>query len=176
MTDTLRYPIGPFVPKDAYTLEERLTFISRLESLPAALRAAVTGLTPDQLTTPYREGGWTVAQVVHHLADSHLSGFVRFKWALTEDNPMIKLFDQAAWASLPDGSAPETVHLSLALLDSLHPRFVHMLRSLDDASWARPYQHPVRGPMTLDRTLALYAWHGPHHTAHITQLKEKRRW
>ena len=176
MTDTLRYPIGRFVPVETYTLDERQTFISQLESLPDELQAAVKGLNPQQLATPYREGGWTVAQVVHHLADSHMHRHVRFKWVLTEDNPMIKLFNEATWAMLPDASRPDTIELSLDLLVPLHQRYVQMLHVLDDAGWARPYQHPVRGAMTLDRTLALYAWHGRHHTAHITGLRSRMGW
>jgi uncharacterized damage-inducible protein DinB len=174
--EDMRYPIGRFSPPAAYTPEIRKALIDQLAAAPAELRSAVKGLTRDQRMTPYRDGGWTVAQVVHHLPDSHLHSFARIKFALTEDNPTIKPYNEATWAALPDGSDPDTIELSLKMLEGLHGRYVHMLQSLDDAAWGRPYQHPERGPMTLDRTLALYAWHGRHHIAHITALRERMSW
>jgi len=171
-----RYPLGRFSPPAEFTAAHRETFIRQLEEAPAALRAAAKGLTRDQLLTPYREGGWTVAQVVHHVADSHLHSYGRVKFALTEDNPTIKPYDENRWAAFPDASDPGTVELSLALVEGLHWRYVQMWRALDAAAWARPYQHPERGAMSLDGTLALYAWHGLHHTAHITRLRERMGW
>ncbi len=172
----LRYPIGRFSPPSDYTPALRQQLVRALEEAPAQLRQAVKGLTREQLETPYREGGWTVAQVVHHLPDSHLHAYIRVKFALTEDNPTIKPYDESTWARLPDASSADSIEQSLQLLDSLHFRFVEMWRGLDAAQWARPYQHPDRGPMTLDRTLALYAWHGPHHIAHISGLRERMGW
>ena len=172
----LRYPLGRFTPPAEFTPTHRETFIRQLEEAPAALRAAVKGLTRVQLLTPYREGGWTVAQVVHHLADSHLHSYVRVKFALTEDNPTIKPYDEVSWATFPDAADPGTLELSLGLLDGLHARFVQTWRALDEVAWARPYVHPERGPLSLDRTLALYAWHGLHHTAHITSLRARMGW
>jgi len=174
--DDLRYPIGRFTPPATYTADLRRTFIEQLETAPAELRAAVAGLNREQLATPYRDGGWTVAQVVHHLPDSHLHSYARVKFALTEENPTIKPYNENTWAALPDASTPETIELSLALLDGIHGRYVQLLRAMDDAGWARPYQHPERGPMTIDRTLALYAWHGRHHVAHITALRARMGW
>jgi hypothetical protein len=151
----LRYPIGRFSPPSEYTSELRLQLIRALEDAPAQLRQAVSGLTREQLETPYREGGWTVAQVAHHLPDSHLHAYIRLKYALTEDNPTIKPYNESDWARLPDASSPDSIELSLQLLESLHGRFVASWRGMDAAQWARPFQHPDRGPMTLDRTLAL---------------------
>lgn len=132
-------------------------------------------MSKEQLDTPYREGGWTVRQVVHHVPDSHMNAYVRFKLALTENEPMVKPYDEAAWAELPDG-ADTPVEVSLAMLDALHQRWVPVLESIDEEGWKRAFRHPVIGVVKLDANLALYAWHGKHHTAHITSLRERNGW
>ena len=172
--DDPRYPIGPFVYQGPQTPKRRLDCITRIERAPANLRMAVAGLTDAQLDTPYRVGGWTVRQVVHHVPDSHLNAYCRFKFALTEDNPTIKPYDEAAWANVADtaGTPPE---VSLALLDALHQRWVVLLESLTAADFARPLQHPERGAITLDWMLQLYAWHGRHHAAHVTSLRAREQ-
>jgi uncharacterized damage-inducible protein DinB len=171
----LRYPIGQFKMDDNVDAAARQRFIDVIAETPAKMRAAIAGLSPEQLATPYRDGGWTVRQVVHHVADSHANSFMRFKLALTEDEPTIKPYDESAWAALPDGSdAP--VEISLTLLDALHERWVYLLKSLRAEDYARTFKHPERGLMTLDNNLALYAWHGPHHVAHITALRERLSW
>jgi uncharacterized damage-inducible protein DinB len=149
--------------------------ISSIESQPARLRAAVEGLSDEQLDTPYREGGWSVRQVVHHVADSHMNAYVRCRLGLTEAEPTVKPYDEARWAELPDArSAP--VGVSLTLIDSLHKRWVMLLRSLSDDEFAREYQHPEDGTVRLDKMLAVYAWHGSHHVAHINALRERKGW
>lgn len=176
MADTnLQYPLGPFEPPGSITSEDRARFIQHVGALPVEVRTAVGGLSAAQQDTPYRPDGWTVRQVVHHLADSHLNGYVRFRWTLTEDEPTIKAYDQDAWASLHDAHQMSVVP-SLALLDALHARWVWLCRSLSDADWTRAFHHPKSGRMTLDDALALYAWHGRHHTAHITALREREEW
>jgi uncharacterized damage-inducible protein DinB len=175
MDATLQYPIGKFQWNGSITDEQRRTLIDAIEQTPAALRAAVHGMSPDQLDTPYRPGGWTVRQVVHHLPDSHLNSYVRFKLALTETDPVIKPYDEALWAELPD-SRSTPVEVSLTLLESLHQRWVVLLRSLSAQDGARSFRHPERGAMSLDQTIALYAWHGRHHAAHITTLREHQGW
>jgi len=171
----LSYPIGKFKPEGPLTFAQRKHLIGEIEQAPARLRAAVSGLSDARLDTPYREGGWTVRQVVHHLADSHLNSYVRFRLALTESEPTIKPYDQALWAELHDArTAP--VELSLALFEALHQRWVLLLKSLEAADFARTFRHPERGTMTLDQNLALYAWHGRHHVAHITSLAERMGW
>ena len=174
MTD-LRYPIGKFNPKPSITDEERRALIQQIEEAPAKLREAVKGLDDRRLDTPYREGGWTVRQVVHHLPDSHLNSYIRFKWTMTENQPTIKAYEEQLWAELVDGkSAPAEV--SLALLDALHKRWVLFLRSLTPSDFAKTFVHPENGPMNLDRLVQLYAWHGRHHVAHITSLRERMGW
>jgi uncharacterized damage-inducible protein DinB len=171
----LRYPVGKFEWSGAGSDAERKKFIEQIEDAPATLRAAVAGLAEAQLDSPYRDGGWTVRQVVHHLADSHLNAFSRFKLVLTEDEPTIKTYEQQLWAETPDAkTAP--VELSLTLLDSLHRRWVLLLESLGAVDFARSMKHPELGTVTLDRYLALYAWHGRHHVAHITSLRERMGW
>jgi uncharacterized damage-inducible protein DinB len=167
-----RFPIGKFRFDGEVTPERRREWIARIAAAPARFRAAVAALGPGHLDTPYREGGWTVRQLVHHLPDSHMNAYVRFKLALTEDNPTIKPYDEASWAGLPDsrGTPPE---VSLALLDALHLRWVDLLGSMDDAQWRRTLHHPERGDMGLEAMLALYAWHGDHHTAHLAALRER---
>jgi hypothetical protein len=171
----LSYPIGRFESPESVTPEMRPPLIGELEAAPAQFRAAVQGLTAQQLDTPYRPGGWTVRQVVHHLADSHLNSYVRFRLALTEDGPTIKPYDQSKWAELLDARTGP-VETSLQLIDSLHQRWVVLLRSMSDADFARTFLHPERGIMRLDTNLAMYAWHCRHHAAHITGLRQRMGW
>lgn len=171
-----RYPIGKFAPPPVMTPEIREQMIETIAATPQALRASVMGLVKAQLDTPYREGGWTVRQVVHHMPDSHLNAYTRFKLALTEANPMVKPYDEAAWAVLAD-SAITPVETSLVFLESLHERWVNLLRSMTEADFARTYRHPdIQGTRTLDHLLSIYAWHGPHHVAHITELRKRMNW
>ena len=171
----LRYPVGKFHYEGEMTEETRRRAIADIAETPARLRAAVKGLTPPQLDTPYRPEGWTVRQVVHHLPDSHMNAYIRFKLALTEDEPTIKPYEQERWAKLED--TPKTpVEVSLALLDTLHERWVVLLRSLGPAEFARTFRHPEQGIFTLDKQLALYAWHGRHHVAHVAALRERISW
>jgi hypothetical protein len=172
--DALRYPVGRFKAPAASTPEARLEQIETLRKLPERLRVAVSGLGDPRLDMPYREGGWTVRQVVHHLADSHANSFIRFKLALTEDWPIIKPYDEAAWARLADSQLP--IDGSLVFLDSLHARWVALLESFSDADFERGYNHPENGRQTLFQALALYAWHSRHHTAHIAGLREREGW
>jgi uncharacterized damage-inducible protein DinB len=174
MTD-LRYPIGRFSPDPNPTPETRNRHIDQIARLPGQMRRAVAGLKEDQLSTPYREGGWTVRQVVHHVPDSHLNAYIRFKWAMTEDSPTIKAYDETAWATLKD-SQLTPVDISLTLLESLHARWTVLLRSLKAEDFQRKFTHPESGPHDLDWLLTLYSWHGNHHAAHITSLREKKGW
>jgi uncharacterized damage-inducible protein DinB len=173
-TPDLRYPVGrfSFTGGDDSSRAEAIAIIA---DLPSRLRAAIAGMSDAQLETPYRDGGWTVRQVVHHLPDSHLNAFARFKFALTEDKPTIKPYDEAKWAELPDGRTGP-VAPSLALLDGLHARWALLLRGMRAGDFARELVHPENGVMTLDRMLALYAWHSRHHVAHITELKKREGW
>jgi hypothetical protein len=174
--EDLRYPIGKFDRSKAPTsAEERKPLIDNIAELPEQLKQAVTGLTGKQLDTVYREGGWTVRQVVHHLADSHMSAYCRYKLALTEDNPAVTSFKEAAWAELAD-SRVTPVDVSLALVDNLHARWVVLLRSLKAADWERTLTHSQAGLMSLNLLLGLYAWHGAHHVAHITALRRRSQW
>jgi len=172
--EDLCYPIGRFQPPAASMPSIRAAQIETLRQLPERLCAAVAGLRDSQLDTPYREGGWTVRQVVHHLADSHANSYVRFKLALTEDWPTIKPYDEAAWARLPDSRMP--IVPSLAFLEGLHSRFVALFESLSEEDFRRGFNHPERGRVTLADNLALYAWHSRHHTAHITSLRSRMDW
>ena len=174
MEADLRYPIGEFQRADHLTSDQRRQFIDAIAETPARMKAAVAGLKPPQLDTPYRPGGWTVRQVVHHVPDSHMNSYIRFKLALTENEPTIKPYDEKQWAELADSKSP--IEPSLALLENLHARWVSLLRSLTAADWAKKFRHPERGAMSLDETLALYAWHGRHHVAHITSLRERENW
>lgn len=171
----LQYPIGKFQRPEKISDEDRKTFIQQIEETPAALWSAVTGLSDEQIDTPYRDGGWTVRQVVHHVADSHMNAFVRFKLALTEDQPAVKTYKQDLWAELPDAKTAPIV-VSLNLLDSVHKRFVTLLKSMSSADFARTMNHPEQGIVPLDLYLSLYAWHGRHHVAHITSLRERKGW
>jgi hypothetical protein len=174
--EELRYPIGQFRYEGEPDRPQRDQWIGEVAAAPANLRSAVAGLSSHQLDTPYREKGWTVRQVVHHLPDSHLNAYTRIKLALTEDLPIIKPYDEARWAELPDGrGAP--IELSLNLLESLHYRWVLLLRQLTPADFRRRFMHPQHGrPLELQETLALYAWHGRHHVAHITSLRRRMGW
>ncbi len=174
MTD-LRYPIGKFAPPAAYSSELRAQFIDDIAALPGRVRAAVQSLNPAQLQTPYRDGGWTVAQVVHHLPDSHVNAYVRFRLALTEDSPDIKPYKEALWAELIDATSPD-LSPSLALLEGLHQRWTTLLRGFRAEDFSKTFVHPQQGIVPLDRQLALYAWHGRHHVAHITSLRERMGW
>ena len=174
--DDVRYPTGKLQrPTKPIEPSQRAAMIDTIAATPTQLRKAVGGLEAAQLDTPYREGGWTVRQVVHHMPDSHLNAYIRFRLALTEDTPTIKPYDEAAWAALADArTAP--VEVSLTLLAALHDRWVRLLRSMADADFQRGLVHPENGAMTLDGILATYAWHGPHHTAHITSLRDRKGW
>jgi hypothetical protein len=173
--NALRFPIGRFVPPPATTDELRRRFIGQIAALPTELRVVVAHLAPHQLATPYRDGGWTVAQVVHHLADSHMNAYMRTRLALTEENPTIKPYDEKRWAELAD-AASVAIEVSLALLDALHLRWTTLLGSIASWDFDRTFQHPERGPMTIDRLVALYAWHGRHHVAHIAGLRHRHGW
>ncbi len=171
----LRFPIGKFKPETDRTPARRSALIGIVAETPEKLREAVRGLSPGQLDTPYRPGGWTVRQVVHHLPDSHLNSYVRFKLALTEERPVIKPYEEDRWAELPD-TFNTPVDVSVALLEHLHERWVNLLRALREADWGRTFLHPQNGEMPLSQVLALYAWHGAHHVAHITSLRERMGW
>jgi uncharacterized damage-inducible protein DinB len=171
----LRYPIGRFERAHEVTEVARREWIEEITATPAAVRAAVAGLGDEQLDTPYRPGGWTVRQVVHHLPDSHLNAYVRLKLALTEEEPTIKTYEEARWAELPEArTAP--IEVSLELLDALHRRWVMLLDELPAAAFARTLLHPDWGRFSVDDLLGLYAWHGRHHVAHITALRERMGW
>ena len=173
MTD-LRYPIGKFSYAGPLTEDQRQAFLDQIAGTPANLRAAVSRLSDAQLDTPYRSGGWTVRQVVHHLPDSHMNSYVRFKLALTEEEPTIKTYAEDRWAELGDVATP--IETSLCLLDCLHQRWLKLLRSLTAEQWKRTFRHPEMGVVTLEKALAIYAWHGRHHVAHITSLRERGGW
>ena len=170
-----RYPIGPMPAPETVSLAEREQAVQTIAAMSAELRSAVSGLGDAQQDTPYRDGGWTVRQVVHHVADSHINAYVRVKLALTEDKPTIKPYDQNAWVGLADTTLP--VEVSLTLLDSLHTRWVAVLHSLTETQWERQYIHPEYGKMSsMAQVAVLYAWHGRHHTGHILQLRKARGW
>jgi hypothetical protein len=168
-----RYPIGNF-DKSMIDPARRAEYIQTYSELPEKLVAAVAGLTDEQLDTPYRDGGWTLRQTVHHVADSHMNGFIRVKFALTEDGPTIMPYDEASWAELPDKSLP--VDVSLKILDGVHSRLTTLLRGLSEKQFGRTYVNPESGPWTIDAFIALYAWHSRHHTAHITELRKAKGW
>jgi uncharacterized damage-inducible protein DinB len=169
-----RFPIGKFEMPADVTPERRQAAIEEIASTPAKLRAAVKGLNDAQLDTPYREGGWTVRQVVHHVPDSHMNAFVRLKLALTEDKPTIKPYKEASWAELADARMP--IEVSQTLLDSVHARWDRLWRSLKPEDFARKLVHPDQGDRTVDWILFVYEWHGKHHAAHITELRKQKGW
>ncbi|MGD0292439.1 MAG: YfiT family bacillithiol transferase [Terracidiphilus sp.] len=172
--EDFRYPIGRFALSASSPPDVRAEQIKNLRLMPRRLRAAVAGLNDTQLDTPYREGGWTVRQVVHHLADSHLQAYIRCKTALTEDWPTVKVYDEAAWAKLPDSRLP--VEGSLALIEALHRRWVALLEALTGDDFRKGFIHPERGRVDLGKALAMYDWHSRHHVAHITNLRVRKGW
>ena len=173
--EDLRYPIGRHQPTPSLTPEQRRTAIATVAVAPAQLRAAVSDLDDRQLDTPYRPDGWTIRQVVHHMPDSHMNAYTRFKLALTEDTPVIKPYDAAKWARLED-STSTPIATSLALLDAVHDRWLRILHAMSASDFARTLNHPENGMMNLDQVLALYEWHGRHHVAHVTNLRSRNGW
>lgn len=170
----MRYPIGKFSKDVEITLESRNRFINEVGELPEKLKAAIADLNDEQLDTPYRPGGWTIRQTVHHVADSHLNSIVRFKLALTEDLPTIRPYYEERWAELSDSFLP--VDVSTRILEGLHFRWLSFLNAMSEADFQRKLIHPDSGEWTLEQMLALYAWHGKHHTAHITKLRNRNGW
>jgi uncharacterized damage-inducible protein DinB len=170
-----RYPIGKFSFPASIDEPQRKQFIEQIAQAPAALRDAIKGLSDEQIETPYRDGGWTVRQVVHHVPESHMNAYIRFKLALTEAEPTIKPYMEDLWAKTHE-VRDTPLEVSLTLLDSLHDRWVRLLRSLGPADWKRTFRHPELGTVSLEKSLALYAWHGRHHVAHITELKNRKEW
>jgi hypothetical protein len=170
-----QYPIGKFHFDGILTEEQKPKCLDDISRTPAQLRAAVSGLTKAQLDTPYRPGGWTVRQVTHHLPDSHMNAYIRFKLALTETDPTIKPYEQGRWAELAD-TASTPIEVSLTMLESLHDRWVRLLRSIREDEWKRSFRHPELGLVSLEKNLAIYSWHGRHHVAHITELRNRNSW
>jgi len=173
--DPIRYPVGDLEIDPDVTEAKRRLWIEQMARLPDSLALALRGLDDGQLSTPYRSGGWTPRQVVHHLADAHMNGFVRFKLALTEEQPAIKTYEEALWAGTADGR-DALADLSLRLLAALHERWRILLSSLSETQFRHAFRHPERGLMTIDKAIQLYAWHGIHHTAHITGLRVLQGW
>lgn len=173
--DRLRYPLGQPVLRSELTREERRGLIDSMDEFPTLIRDALDGLIDAQLDTPYRPGGWSVRQVVHHLADSHVNGYIRFKKAVTEREPVVALYDQPGWAEQPDARAG-SVGMSLVLLEGLHRRWVAWMESAEEADWSRTVVHPEKGRMNLNQLLCLYEWHCRHHVAHITELRGREGW
>ncbi|HJS42770.1 MAG TPA: putative metal-dependent hydrolase [Gemmatimonadales bacterium] len=169
-----RYPIGKFTPVQQLSSKDRAAAIQQIAEAPVNFRRAVAGLNDAQLETPYRTGGWTVRQVAHHLPDSHMNAYMRFKWGLTEDNPAIKTYEEKDWARTPETAAP--IVSSLDLLTALHARWVNLLHGMRPEDFARTVKHPEWGTPSLDTLVALYAWHGRHHTAHVTSLRDRMGW
>jgi hypothetical protein len=175
MESDLRYPIGKFEAVASLTPDQRRQCIDVIADAPGRLAAAVAGLTPAQLDTPYRPEGWTVRQLVHHIADSHMNAVIRFKLTLTEDEPTVKTYEESRWAELADAKTPP-IEPSLVLIGNLHNRWVLLLRSIAPSDWQRKFRHPEWGPATMDFLLAQYAWHSKHHVAHITALRQRHGW
>ncbi|UCC25783.1 MAG: putative metal-dependent hydrolase [Gemmatimonadales bacterium] len=175
MDEDLRYPLGTPSLRSPLTPSEREEKIRVLAELPGRLRDAVSGLTDTQLDTPYRPGGWTVRQVVHHLPDSHLNAYLRFKKAVTEDHPTVQPYDEKAWAEQGEARSGE-LEMSLRLVDGLHRRWVTGLEALPDEAWSRGMHHPEVGELDLDQLLCLYDWHCRHHLAHILGLRDREGW
>ena len=170
-----RFPIGRYEAPETITPQHLAAWIDEIAVAPAQLRAAVAGLTVTQFDTPYREGGWTVRQVAHHVPDSHMNAYVRFKLALTETDPVIKPYEEGEWARLNDVT-DTPIETSLVLLEKLHERWVILLRAMSSDSWQRNYKHPEMGLVPLARAAGLYAWHGKHHVAHVTELRKRNGW
>jgi uncharacterized damage-inducible protein DinB len=175
MSEDLRFPVGKFDRKRGIDAARRAELINQIAEAPAQLTAAVQGLTDAQLDTPYRPDGWTVRQVAHHVPDSHMNAYIRIKLAVTESNPPVKTYEEAAWAELSDARTMP-IATSLTLLRALHERWVTWMRTLPESAFARTATHPDFGSMTVDDFLQLYAWHGRHHTAHITGLRKRMGW
>lgn len=175
MADDIRYPVGRFTQQSVPDTAARAELIRHIEELPVKIDAAVARLTQEQLDTPYRPEGWTPRQIVHHVADSHMNAYIRFKLGVTENNPTIKPYNEQTWAETLEARTGD-VSLSLPLLTALHGRWVTFLKSLDVPAFARTIMHPEKGPMTLDELLGLYAWHSRHHTAHITEMRKRNNW
>lgn len=175
MSEDSRYPIGKFSFDGENAAANRNSAIRDIEELPVRLRQAIAGLNEEQLQTPYREGGWTIHQLIHHIADSHMNSFIRFKLALTEDKPTIKTYEESDWAETTDVTNVP-VEISLKLLDALHERFFILLASLSDEGFQRELTHPEHGLVSLEYLTALYSWHSRHHTAHVTSLRERMNW
>jgi hypothetical protein len=173
--EDLKYPIGKFDWKKEIVAGDLERAMDEIEQAPSNLRLAINGLNMQQLETPYRPGGWTVRQVVHHLPDSHLNSYVRFKLAITEDHPTIRPYHEDLWAELEDGRIGD-IEISLNLLESLHKRWILFLRSLSSSDFKKTFVHPASGDISLDKNLCMYAWHGRHHTAQITNLRERMGW
>ena len=173
--ESLKYPIGRYQAPATIDEAQRKEWMKQISLLPSELSAAVSGLNDEQLDTPYREGGWTVRQVVHHVADSHMNSYIRFRWAMTEDKPVIKAYEEGLWAELPDARTLP-VGVSLELLDGMHRRWTALLESMSEGDYARCLIHPASGEHTLGKMLGLYAWHGQHHTAHVLRLRERMGW
>ena len=175
MSEDLRYPIGKFSPQENYTNQNLNEFIQRIAGLPLKLEESIATLKASQLDTPYREGGWTVRQVIHHVADSHMNAYIRVKWTLTEDSPLIKAYAEKAWAETPETKADPS--LSLNLLKSLHEKWVVLLKGLTPVELKKAFIHPdTKKSVTLETLIGLYAWHGDHHLGHITSLKKRMNW
>lgn len=169
-----RYPIGKFTMPSIISAHDRTRAVATIANLPALLREATRSFSEQQFDTHYREGGWTIRKLIHHIADSHMNALIRVHLALTEDWPTIKPYNEAAWAELADSTAP--AEWSLNILDSLHARWAMLLTSLDEAQWKRGFNHPERGPSTVEVATLLYEWHSTHHLAHITELKRRKNW
>ena len=174
-SEELQYPIGRFQKPQTTDADQRIAWIEDLERFPAQLRAATGDLDAQQLDTPYRPGGWTVLQLIHHMADSHINGYVRFRLALTEPAPVIKAYNEKTWAELPDARTA-SMEISLSLVENVHARLVRLLRSMTEEDFMRTYRHPETGESSLGASLALYAWHSRHHLAHIENLKRRNGW
>src|SRR5581483_7667972 len=171
----LRYPIGPFIVREVLTPAERAAELAHIAATPRNMRAAVAGLTDQQLDTPYREGGWTLRQVVHHVPDSHVNAYCRLKIALTEEGtPAIRPYDENAWAGLADAKQP--IDVSLTLLEAIHERWMTIWNAMKDEDFSRTFLHPESGRHSVDWLVALYSWHGRHHTGHITSTRERMGW
>jgi hypothetical protein len=171
----LRYPIGKFTPQESHSAAEISACIEQIRLLPIKLEEAIAGLTDSQLDTPYREGGWTIRQVIHHMGDSHMNAYIRVKWTITEDSPTIKAYNEKRWAETPETSLPPTV--SLSLIQALHHKFTLLLESLQHEQLLKEFVHPeTQKRVAIHNMIALYAWHGAHHTAHITELRKRMNW